>query len=521
MDPLTYLGTYDNNNIEFTHISSVRVENIISNLKCKPCKINSIPVKAYKLVSHVISPIIANLFNSSLIEGIFPKSFKTAETIPIHKSGSTNLLNNFRPITLSSVLSKIFEKLMREQLIDYLDNINFFIESQFGFRKNLNTSDAINQFLEHCYKSLSNKNHTIALFLDLKKAFDSVDRSILLKKLFHIGIRGHHHKWLTSYLSDRKQYCTVRNENSDTIIMAHGVPQGTVLAPLLFLVYINDLAKCSRCLQFINFADDTTAFVSGNNIDNLYEVVNVEIDNINRWLITNKLAMNETKTVYMLITHSRAEINNEIKISQHTLKRVNVAKFLGIFIDEKLTFKRHTEYICKKLSKSNGIIYRVSQYLPLHVLRILYFSFILPYLNYCITTWGNCSLSHLNRVTSIQKRALKTILRGNVHDTILTFHNLYKYNCLVNFYKAYRMGIPSFFHDSIVNLEPTHEHVTRRVGQNNINIPLYLKSRCQQSFLFNACKFWNELPAHIKSINELSKFQMKCKETLLNNQNYH
>ena len=107
----------------------------------------------------------------------------------------------------------------------------------------------------------------------------------------------------------------------------------------MFLVYINDLAKCSRCLQFINFADDTTAFVSGNNIDNLYEVVNVEIDNINRWLITNKLAMNETKTVYMLITHSRAEINNEIKISQHTLKRVNVAKFLGIFIDEKLTFK--------------------------------------------------------------------------------------------------------------------------------------------------------------------------------------
>ena len=116
---------------------------------------------------------------------------------------------------------------------------------------------------------------------------------------------------------------------------------------------------------------------------------------------------------------------------------------------------------------------------------------------------------------------LKTISRGNVHDTILTFHNLYKYNCLVNLYKAYRMGNLSFFHDSIVNLGPTHEHVTRRVGQNYINIPLYLKSRCQQSFLFNACKFWNELPAHIKSINEFSKFQMKCKETLLNNQNFH
>ena len=241
--------------------------------------------------------------------------------------------------------------------------------------------------------------------MDLRKAFDTVNHDILIKKLESYGIRGNILNWLKSYLSNRTQYVHYNGYDSDKKTVTHGVPQGSILGPLLFILYINDFSRSSDLLLSILFADDTSVFMEGTNYDKVIDIVNKELELINIWLIANKLTVNIKKTHYMMFHRTRIKYNiRDITINGKNVAYTKNTKFLGVIIDNKLTWSDHIIYIKNKISKSIGIILKTRNFLTKNTLRNLYYTFVYPYLIYCVEIWGNTNDIHLDPLIKIQKK---------------------------------------------------------------------------------------------------------------------
>ena len=245
------------------------------------------------------------IINESFSSGTFPDKLKIAKVTPIFKKGSRSDKNNYRPISILSVFSKIFEKLMHKRLFRYLERLCILHELQFGFREKFSTSHALISLIEHLKKSLDEGEFGCGIFIDLRKAFDTVNHSILLQKLEYYGIRGVANNWFKSYLSDRYQYVSINGITSDVKPVLCGVPQGSVLGPLLFLLYVNDLPNCSDKLTFHLTADDTNIYFSSNNLNIIQSTLNIELNHVSQWLYANRLSLNIEKTNYVLFHSPR------------------------------------------------------------------------------------------------------------------------------------------------------------------------------------------------------------------------
>ena len=301
---------------------------------------------------------------------------------------------------------------MYKRLNSFLLVNNILNSSQFGFRNNFSTEHAIIQLLDKIIDSLSRKEHIIAIFMDLSKAFDTIDHNILLHKLKNYGIRGIALSWFKSYLSNRQQYVFFNNKSSSMLDIQCGVPQGYILGPLLFLIYVNDIINSSSILSFIMFADDTNISFSHKNLPELIATLNSELSNISSWFKCNKLSLYISKTNYMHFqtTHLNPEFQYNVKIDDLSLEQKDSTRFLGIIIDKNLSWNQHLSSIYSQIAKGIGILYRIKNLLPKRTLLSHYNTLILPYINYCNIAWGNRSKTKLDNITKESRKDLYTFI---------------------------------------------------------------------------------------------------------------
>ena len=348
---------------------------------------------------------LASIFNKSLQNGVFPDRMKKAKVIHLFKGGDQQEVSNYRPVSILPQFSKILEKIFYNRLVKFISKNNVIYESQYGFRQKHSTNLALMEMIENISTSFDKNMLTTGIFIDLKKAFDTINHSILLQKLTMYGVRGISFDWLTSYLSNRSQYVLYNKTESEDKPISCGIPQGSILGPILFILYINDLPNVSQKLKFILFADDTNVFYSGSSPRDINETMKSELGKMSTWFKVNKLSLNVTKTNYMIFKNKQNIDSFNIKIDGMEVARIKSAKFLGVLVDENLCWTDHINDVSRKIAKSNGIhIYKVKYLLNSEYLYTLYCSLVLPYLNYACEIWGNNYESRLNGIIILQKK---------------------------------------------------------------------------------------------------------------------
>jgi len=275
---------------------------------------------------------------------------------------------------------------------------------QFGFRKNYSTSLALLEVIDACYKNLDANNKVLGIYCDLSKAFDTVDHVILLSKLYHYGVRGVLYSWIENYLYERKQFTVVNNLSSNICDVSRGVPQGSVLGPLLFLIYINDIYNSVPNQKLKLFADDTNVFIVGPNLKILEVEANMCLKNMEMWFCANKLSLNIDKTCYMVFgCNSKCEIDASLNlyINNKRISKVSNCKYLGIIIDDSLKFEDHVDYVYNKIIRFSSIIYKLRNIIPKYVLSNLYYAFIHPCISYGIEVYANTSKASLDKLIKL------------------------------------------------------------------------------------------------------------------------
>ena len=352
IDPPDFLGPSQANSFMLFPVSAVEIENEITRLNSfKVSGPFSIPVCLLKLLKTCISFPLEFIFNLSFSSGYVPDQFKLADVIPVHKKDSVTCMNNYRPISLLSIFNKILEKLVYKRLITFIDKYNILYDKQFGFRRDHSTLHATLFITDKIQRAIEDGLFSCGIFLDFSKAFDTVDHNILLKKLTHYGIRDIANDWFASYLNNRRQYVTIGSTKSDDTLITHGVPQGSVLGPFLFLLYITDFSKCSNVFDFHIFADDTNLFYSNSNLAELESIVNYNLKMVSDWLMANKVSLNIDKTNF-IVFHPPQKVKDHIVkliISNSEIMQEKFIKYLGLLIDSHLSWKYHILNISKKI----------------------------------------------------------------------------------------------------------------------------------------------------------------------------
>ena len=448
------------------------IKSIISSLNvAKSSGPNSIPTHILLLLKDDICTPLKNIFNLSLKTGQHPDILKISKTIPIYKKGSRLLVSNYRPISLLSNLNKILEKIVHSRVYSFLEDQNCIYSLQFGFRRKHSTNHALIEITETIRQALDNKKIACGIFVDLQKAFDTVNHDILVAKLEHYGIRGPANQWFASYLKNRTQFVSILGYDSSIKPINHGVPQGSVLGPLLFLLYINDLHLAIKSSKVYHFADDTNLLNIDNSPKKIQKNVNDDLKILYKWLLANKITLNCDKTE-VIFFHKPGERAPDLKIKMngHRIYPSKSIKYLGIYLDETLNGSFHTKILSTKLKRANGMLCKARHYIPSDELRTLYYAIFSSHLIYGSQIWGQVTNSFNQKIFKLQNRALRIISFSDFRsDSLPIYRNLrilklcdliIIQNVLFT-HDALKNAAPSCFNEYFSHSRGTHSQNTR------------------------------------------------------------
>ena len=525
-----YLNEHSAPNFEFEPISPEKVSNLIDGLTSKSTSADDgISTILLKRIKATISKPIALIINQTFATSKFPNKLKTARVKALFKKNDLHDMNNYRPISVLPSISKIFEKALLNQLNDHFQMNNFYHHGQYGFREKHSTELATLELIDRITKDIDNGQVPIAIFLDLSKAFDSLNHSILLEKLKYYGIVGRALELCANYLSNRHQYVQHEELKSDMTLIDTGVPQGSVLGPFLFLVYINDFIKCSDLFKMVNYADDTTLLTTLNASVNTNEglSINRELSNIHRWLTANKLCLNASKTKFMVFhTPQRRITLPNLTINGSSIECVDNFNYLGIFIDTTLSWKTHMAHVRKKIGHVNCILHKLKQFLPKHILKTIYNSLISCHLNYGSLAWGHKG----HQLIKTQKKAIRAITNSkyNAHTEPLfkklkipKIEDMIKLAEMKFYYKHLKGSLPSYFlGDYIQSNQDFHNYHTRNRG--SICTPTVHYELSKSSLRFRIVSTINNCPNIVKTklnTHSLSGFTKYFKNFMINQYN--
>ena len=520
VNPESFLKDRELNSFFMIPITNDETEKSIMELKDNGCGLFKFSTKVLIAIRDILAPILSHIFNLCISQSYFPYELKTGCITPVFKKGDKSDMKNYRPVCSLSPISKIFEKIIYLRMITFIEKNKIFSDNQFGFRKMKSTETALMKFMDFIHNGLSKKQNVGTIFMDLSKAFDVMNHNILKLKLEHYGFRGVILDFIMSFVRDRKYFVNVNGINSISRTVNIGVPQGSTLGPLLFLLYVNDMENSSAIIDFVLFADDTTIMYSCDDFNQLQSTLEAEGNKVIEWLKANKLVINLTKTQSMLFSFKRGNPNFSLNLENAIIEEQQVTTFLGVLIDNKLTWKSHIAHLCSKISKAIAILRLLRPSFPKNILKMIYMSLIYSYFNYCNLIWGAAENSIIDPLFKLQKKAVRIINKSNYLDhtkpifmslKLLTVHQIYDYNCLLFAFKCIICNLFPSHKKRISQCQTVHHYNTRR--RENYRTDAMARLRiCQRSFLFHGVRLWNSINESLKEVHTLSVFKEKIKQ---------
>ena len=498
----------------------------------KSTGLDQIGPKILKLSAPLITRALTHIINISIATSEYPELLKKAKIIPVFKKGCKNQPENYRPISILPTLSKIFEKHVSSSIFEYLNKNNLIHKEQSGFRSQHSCQTALTKLTETWLDEMNKGNLTGVVYLDFSKAFDLVNHQLLLSKLECYNFHHSAIEWISSYLSERTQQVTIGNKSSEQKPIPRGVPQGSVLGPLLFLIFINDLPM-STCESNIDlFADDSTLHNSGPSVQCVENNLRSDLKEVQDWCENNDMYINVDKTKTMLLTTSQRSARLQKKelslhIHETEIEQVSHHKLLGIHVDKFLHWDIQVQELFKRINSKINLLSKIKKYLTTEA-RLLYFnSYILPLFDYCCTIWGNCSKKDLERMTRLQKKAARIIL--GKYDVAskklfadlnwLDFANRIKFHKCILVFKIVNGLSPPYLQDLLRQIKSSSTSSLRSAEEENLLLPGANLEIFKKSLQFSGVCIWNSLPSHIKKSKSLNNFKEKCQKYMLDCQN--
>ena len=481
---------------------------------------DAIPLRIFKIITPCIIKVLTHIVNLSLVSGTIPLSCKRACVSPLHKTGDKTDPGNYRPISILPVIGKTIEYFVSEQITRYFDSNKLFSNRQYGFRKNHSTTYLMLDLFDEIYTSKSKNKTPAIVYLDIKKAFDSVDHEILLKKLVFYGLGGTVLEWFRNFLSDRYQ-CTKSNNSKSTFLrIICGVPQGSILGPLLFSIYINDLSNaCKLSIPFL-FADDG-ALLFKDVCRKSYINIKIELGIIMKWLDVNKLAISISKTSFMVFDNT--ELSDTINIdhlgdrASCSIKECKDIKYLGLMVDSKLTFINHTEHVKKKVAKRIGAMYKSKGLLPLKYRKMFANALMLPQFDYLDIIYNRAGKTRLAELDILYKKVAKIALDVPRTESSLT---VYKDMAWLPLHLRRQLHLANYMFRIINDQSPSNfMNMFRYVSggsRDGANCNLYVQSsKKHKEFFYLGAICWNNLSPDLRSAKDVKVFSYMYKRTLL------
>lgn len=506
---------YQCSNFQFKTVTIGDIERVLRNITSHgDCE--NINKKVLNDIIPVVSDLYLDVINTSLQQGEFINDWKLSIIAPTPKVPGAKKCEELRPINMLPTYEKVFEGVVREQLANHTSTNNIIIEEQSGFRNKHSCETAINSVIADWKKELDGGKKVIAVFLDLKRAFETINRRRLIKKMEGYGIKGKEIRWFRSFLTGRTQSTKYGKATSTPLPNEIGVPQGSKLASDLFLLYINDIKRCLKECKIRLFADDTLIYIAESDINVAMAKINNELKSVNSWLCANQLKLNIEKTKCMAISIHGSYNHIEIKIGNETIECVKTIKYLGIMIDNNLKFKNNIEFICKKVAKKIGFLARISKNLNFMDKITIYKTIIAPHFDYCATLLSSCNQNEMGRMQKLQNRAMRIVLRVSKRTKItdmlealswMSIKQRIWYQSLIFIFKLKNGMLPNDMTKHISYTSDRHHYQLRNI--NDFNIDRTKKKSTENSIFYKGVLQYNSLPDELKSENRINIFKRK------------